>query len=195
MSNSEPLPSNTLLGVSASSSGVPPEVYDVLRHPAETNLLVLSYRADFDTWLRDWQNNVGESPAEVGFVNVGEMTRSASARSGTSACSPTPGDVMPLAEAVSDPTDLATLGVRASEYLETWEDNGRQTVVVLDSLNGLLEAVDLDRAFQFLHLLVGRVESVDGRGYYLLDSETHDDQSVSTIRELTDDTVGLDEPL
>lgn len=194
MSHSAPLPSNTLLGVSASPPGVPSEVYDAVGRPTETNLLVLSYRIGPDEWLRDWRNRVGELPAEVGFVNVGEMTRSAASQSSASACSLTPGDTMPLAEAISDPTDLATLGVRASEYLETWDGNSQQTVVVLDSLTCLLEAVDLDRAFRFLHVLAGRVESVDGRGYYLLNHDAHDDQSVSIVRELADDTVGLGEP-
>jgi len=193
VSDSQSLASNTLLGVSVPSSGVPPEVYDVLHRPAEANLLVLSYRDGPDEWLRDWRTHVGELPAEVGFVNVGEMTRSAAARSGEPVRSQTPGDAMAVAETVSDPTDLATVGVRASEYLETWNGNGHQTVVVLDSLTGLLDAVDLDRAFQFLHVLAGRVESVDGRAYYLLNPDAHDDRSLSTVRELADASVGLGE--
>lgn len=195
MSSSQPSPSNTLLGVSASPAGVPSEVYDVLSRPAETNLLVLSYRGGPDEWIRDWKNHVGELPAEVGFVTVGEITRSASTWSGTSARSPTSDDTMPLAVTVSDPTDLAAVGVRASEYLETWDGNGRQTVVILDSLTGLLDAVALDQAFRFLHLLTGRVENVDGRGYYLLNPDAHDDRSLSTVRELVDAAVGFSEPL
>lgn len=195
MSLSESCPSNTLLGVSVTPSGVPSAVCDVLSRPAETNLLVVSYRAGPDEWLRNWQNHVGELPAEVGFINVGEMTRSAATQSGASARSLTPGVTMPPVSTVEEKGDLATVGTRASEYLETWDDNGRQTVVVLDSLTGLLEAVDLERAFQFLHLLAGRVESVSGRGYYLLNPDAHDDQSLSILRELADDTVGLGEPL
>lgn len=194
MSHSEPLPYNTLLGVSASPSGVPSEVYDAIGRPAETNLLIISYRTGPGEWLRDWRDRVGELPAEVGFLNVGEMPRSAATRSGASACSLNPGAAMPITEAISDPTDLATLGVRASEYLEAWDGNGHQTVVVLDSVTCLLEAVDLDRAFRFLHVLAGRVESVDGRAYHLLDPTVHDDRSVSTLREFADDAVGLGEP-
>jgi hypothetical protein len=165
-----------------------------LHRPAETNLLVLSYREGPDEWLRDWQTQVGDFPAEVGFVNAGEMTRSAAARSGASARLQNPVGDMALTETVSDPTDLATVGVRASEYLEAWDDNGRRTVVVLDTLTGLLDAVDLDRAFRFLHVLAGRVESVDGRAYYLLNPDAHDDRSLSTVRELADAAVGLGEP-
>lgn len=192
MSCPQPSSSSTLLGVSASPTGVPSEVYDVLGRPAETNLLVLSYRDGPDAWLGDWKRHVGDPPAEVGFVTVGEMARSASVPSGPARSSP--GDALPLAETVEDPANLATLGVRASEYLETWDGNGNRTVVVLDSLTGLLDAVSLNRAFEFLHLLAGRVESVDGRAYYLLDPEAHDCESVSVVRELADAAVGLGDP-
>jgi hypothetical protein len=177
---------------------VPSEVFDVLGRPAETNLLVVSYRDGPDEWLRNWQQHVGQLPAEVGFVNVGELTRSASASlsaSGGPSRSPTPDDTLPLAATFEEPADLAAVGVRASEYLETWDGNGNQTVVVLDSVTGLLEAVSLDRAFKFLHVLAGRVESVDGRAYFLLDPAAHDDRSLSTVSELADAAVGLGDPL
>nr|WP_210424118.1 hypothetical protein [Halorussus ruber] len=176
---------------------MPPEVFDVLARPAETNLLVVSYRDGPDEWLQNCRQHVGELPAEVGFVNVGEMTRSASASlsaSGGPSRSPTPADALPLAATVEDPADLTAVGVRASEYLETWDCNGNRTVVVLDSVTGLLEAVSLDRAFEFLHLLAGRVESVDGRIYFLLHPEAHDDRSLSIVRELADAAVGLGDP-
>src|SRR6056297_3171878 len=116
-----------LLGVSSPPTGVASEVYDVLGRPAETNLLVLSYRDGPDEWLGDWKRRVGELPAEVGFVTVGEMTRSASAASAGVSGGPgrsARGTAPPLAETVEDPAGLATLGVRASEYLETWAGNG-----------------------------------------------------------------------
>jgi hypothetical protein len=177
---------------------VPPEVFDMLGRPAETNLLVISYRDDPDEWLRDWQHHVGEFPAEVGFVTVGEMTRSVSASLSTSggpSRSPTPDDALPFTATVEDPADLTAIGVRASECLETWAGNGNRAVVVLDSVTGLLDAVSLDRAFEFLHVLAGRVESVDGRAYFLLDPAAHDDRSLSAVRELADHAVGLGDPL
>nr|WP_137286229.1 hypothetical protein [Halorussus salinisoli] len=168
----------------------------MLPRPAETNLLVVTYRENLDAWLRDWRRSVGDMPSEVGFVHVGDATRSAagarSAASATTSVPSSPADTSPVVKAVSDPTDLARVGVGASEYLETWDGNGRETVVYLDSLTAMLESVALDRTFAFLHVLAGRVESVDGRGYYLLDPSAHDHRSLSVVRELADAVVDLD---
>jgi len=162
--------------------------------------LVISYSRDSDAWLRNWRRTTGERPPEFGFVNVGVTTRSAAsapksgptARSALTARSPSPGDTLPVAAAVSDPTDLATVGVRASEYLETWREEDRRSVVLLDSLTGLLDAVSLDRAARFVHLLGGRIESVDGRGYFLADPVDHDDASLGVLREHVDSVVTAD---
>lgn len=205
MSRSLSPPANTLIEGTASRDGTTPEVYDVLSRPDETNLLVLSYADGPDAWLQNWQTSVGDLPSEVGFVHVGVKTRSAAAAhadairpapSGTTSAGSTPEPTAGgplLADAVPDPADLARLGVYASEYLEAWDGNGRETVVYLDSLTELLENVDLDQAFKFLHILASRVESVDGRGYYLVDPAAHDDYSLAVVRELVDSVVALDE--
>lgn len=202
---------NTLVEAPTSCEETESAVFDVLDRSEATNLLVLSYRDSPDAWLRNWQATVGDLPEEVGFVHVGVKTRSTSAAPGSpiptslastsspsppSSSSPSPdsglgGTVVPLADAVSDPTDLARLGVCASEYMEAWEGNDRETVVFLDSLTQLLEHVDLSRAFSFLHVLAGRIESVDGRGYYLLDPSAHDDESLGVVRELADAVVNV----
>jgi len=53
--------------------------------------------------------------------------------------------------------------------------------------------VSLARAFKFLQLLTTRVESVDGRGYYLVDPSAHDVTSLTTLRELVDAAMDLDD--
>ncbi|MFC7078861.1 DUF7504 family protein [Halorussus caseinilyticus] len=194
MSRSQSSPSNTLLEASTVPESATEEVFDALARPAETNLLVVSYRDTPDAWLRDWRGFGGDLPSEVGFVHVGNATRSGAVSGATRTTGgPSSSDDGPsVVKAVSDPTDLARVGVTASEYLETWEDNARQTVVYLDSLTALLESVAFDRAFEFFHVLAGRVESVDGRGYYLLDPTAHDHRSLSAVRELADAVVDLD---
>lgn len=205
MSRSLSPPANTLIEGPASGDDATPEVYDVLSRPDETNLLVLSYDDGPDAWLQNWRTTVGDLPSEVGFVHVGVKTRSAaaahadalgSAPAGTTPAGttsdPITADGLLLADAVSDPTDLARLGVTASEYLEVWDGNGRETVVYLDSLTDLLENVDLDHAFRFLHVLGSRIESVDASGYYLIDPAAHDDHSLAVVRELVDSVIDLD---
>lgn len=161
---------------------------DVLDSPGETNLLVVSYRDDPDAWLQRWRTRAESLPAEFGFVRVGETTRSAAATAGGAR---TARGTLPLVAAVSDPSDLTGLGIRVSEYLERWAGNGNRTVIWFDSVTALLQFVDLDRAYRFLHVLSGRVKSVDGRGYYLLDPSAHDDRTVAILQELADDAVDL----
>lgn len=192
MSRSRSPPANTLLEATSSQDGAEADVYDVLDRPGETNLLVLSYDDGPESWFHDWQTRVGDLPTEVGFVHVGVEMRS-TATTSVDANLGLGSDHGPLLiDVVSDPTDLSRLGVAMSEYLESWAGNGRQTVVYLDSLTKLLEHVDSDRAYKFLHLLAGRVGSVDGRGYYRLDPSAHDDQSLAVVRELADSVVDLD---
>lgn len=201
MSRSLATPANTLLEGSLSRETTQSAVFDVLSRPDATNLLVLSYRDNPDAWLQDWHATVGDLPEELGFVHVGAETRSTSAAPSvriptspspvSSSDSKTGPDTVPLADAVSDPTDLARLGVYASEYLETWDGNGRETVVYLDSLTDMLKHAALPRVFSFLHVLAGRVESVDGRCFCLLDPTAHDDRSVVVVRELADAVVDV----
>lgn len=190
MSLSSSPPTNTLVEC---PDGEGSEVYDVLDRPSETNLLVVSYRHGPDEWFRRWRTEVGSLPSEVGFVDVGETTRSTAAQSQSGADSPSPAEPLPFVDAVADPADLSRLGVRISQYLESWTGNGRQTVVCVDSLTALLDHVETQRAFRFLHILAGRVESVDGAGYYLLDPTAHDDESLALLREFADSTVEFDE--
>ena len=159
---------------------------DAIDRPDETNLLVVSYRDDPDAWLQQWRTRAGSLPAELGFVRVGETTRSAAATGG-----PTARGTLPMVDGVSDPTDLTGLGICVSEYLEAWAGNGNRTVIWFDSLTTLLQFVDLDRAYRFLHVLSGRVKSVDGRGYYLIDPSAHDDRTIAIFQELADDAVDL----
>lgn len=202
MSRSLSPSTNTLIEGAGSREGVTPEVYDVLDRPEETNLLVLSYSEGPDAWLQNWRTHAGEPPEQVGFVHVGVPTRSAvaSSHSADALAEPTFAESAaahadPLfPDAISDPTDLARLGISASQYLESWEDDGRETVVFLDSLTDLLDHVTLDQAFKFLQVLTTRVESVDGRGYYLVDPSAHDKTSLVALRELVDAAVALDDP-
>jgi hypothetical protein len=94
---------------------------------------------------------------------------------------------------IPDPTDLGRVGVRASEYLEAWAGNDRRTVVVLDSVTAMLAEVTLERVFHFLDLLADRIESVDGRGYYLVDPTAHADHVLNVLRELPESVVGFED--
>lgn len=155
--------------------------------PSETNLLVVSYLDGPDEWLPDLRAYAETLPADVGFVRVGETTRSAA----TATANVAPDSRFPAVNAVSDPADLTGLGILVSEYFERWAETDRRTVLYVDSVTALLQFVELDQAYRFLHVLGGRVRSVDGTAYYRLDPDAHESRTLAVLRNLMDSVVDL----
>lgn len=189
MQESSPPDGNIGLWASAMESDAEQAIYEVLSHPppSETNLLVVSYRNGPDDWIADWQTEVETIPSHFGFIHVGEFARSAAA---------TPADTSPTSSpqfitAIGDPTDLTSLGIQISQYLKKWAGTDNQILVYFDSLTSLLQFAELNRVYRFLHVLCGRVKSVDGHAYYRLDPDAHDSQTVATIQNLMDDVRRL----
>lgn len=189
MQTSSPLTANTGLWVPTMETDTEASVYEILSEspPSETNLLVISHRKGPDNWIGGWQTQVGTTPANLGFVHVGEVTRSTAASSPSALASSSP----PFLTAISDPTDLTGLGIQISEYLKEWTATDNQITVYFDSLSVLLQFCELNRVYRFLHVLSGRIKSVNGRAYYRLDPDAHDTQTISTIQNLMDEIIEL----
>jgi len=98
-------------------------------------------------------------------------------------------DDHPLTSYVASPGDFTGVGMASSKLLERFANDGRQTRVVLDSVSQLLMYADVKTVFRFLHILTGRISAADGLGFGTLDADAHDDQTVSTIRQLFDGLV------
>lgn len=95
-------------------------------------------------------------------------------------------DDHPLTTYVSSPGDFTGVGMASSKLLEQFAGEDRQTRVALDSVSQLLMYADVKTVFRFLHILTGRISAADGLGFGTLDADAHDDQTVSTIRQLFD---------
>lgn len=90
---------------------------------------------------------------------------------------------------VTDPSDLARLGVAISDALSDWA--AEPTALCFYSLSNLLQLVGLSRAFRFIHTLCGRIGNAAVLAHYHLHPELHEDQVVSTMRPLFDSVVTL----
>jgi len=163
--------------------------------PATARVLAVTYSRTPDEWAADWRTHVGALPGDLGIVAVGEATRSMAATGttqGTATARNAPGGQRVL-RSVGSPADLTGVGMGISERLADWEDGsepGRsRPVVSFGSLSVLLDHVPLDRAFQFLHVLSGRVARTGAVGYYYLDPAAHDSQTVATLTVLFDAVV------
>jgi hypothetical protein len=155
---------------------------------AEQNVLLVSYTKAPDVQLRRWQAHSNQRPANLGIISVEDSTRSVAAASGGSDAMGPAGPV----ETVSNPNDLTGLGIRITEFLTRWDDD-HQTVVCLDSLTALLQYVDLETAYEFLHIITGRLSAVGAKAHFHMDPGAHDDQTVESIVSLMDAVVEVND--
>jgi len=165
------------------------ELMSVAR-PSDQNVLAVILNDSPDEWLDDWQREVGpERPAKTSFVTAGEGVRSVAA--GSAANSALPKNM--TIHSVSNPSDFTGLGMRISQQLSDWTDDGNRIIVDFDSLTTLLEYGKRERVFKFMHVLKGRMESANAVAHYHMDPAAHDPQDVNTFKSLMDAIVEIDE--
>ncbi|MBP1987973.1 DUF7504 family protein [Halolamina salifodinae] len=183
---------STLLLSSSFSDGE--NCAELLRPSAadDTNVLWVSYTKSPDQQLRRWRAHTDDRPAEMGMVSVEDSTRSVAADAGGDGGPSLPGPNAPI-ETVNSPNDLTGLGIRITEFLSDWADNDNRTVVCFDSLTALLQYVELDTAYEFLHIITGRMASAGAFAHFHMDPDAHDEQTVEIVTSLMDAVVEVDE--
>jgi len=154
--------------------------------PERESVLAVTYRTTPDRWLADWQQTLGDLPANVGVIGVSDTMRSSAAGSET----PTGGvGGTDVRKAVRRPTDLTGLGITVSEYLKAWHDTGTRIVACFDSLTAILQYGELSTVYRFLHVLTNRLSAVDALGHYHLDPAAADEQTISRLKSLFDASI------
>lgn len=149
------------------------------------NALWVSYTKSPDRQVRRFRSRSASAPRNVGVISVDDAARSAAAVGND-------GDAGAVVETVTSPNDLTGLGIRITEHLTRWQGTEGRTVVCFDSLTALLQYVELETAYQFLHVLTGRFASVGAFAHFHMDPTAHDDRTVETIISLFDAVVELD---
>lgn len=159
---------------------------------ADSNVLAVTYSQSAQQWLSNWRTSVGVLPRRMLVVDATEGTRSTTAVSdgGQSPPGPGPDSGAHSIETVS-PEDLTGLGITLGDPLSKWSSD--PTLVGLDSLTAMLQYVDLQRAFRFLHVFTRRLGAVGGRGVFFIDPDAHDDREMATLRPLFDTVVVSDD--
>jgi hypothetical protein len=93
---------------------------------------------------------------------------------------------------VGDPTDLTRLGITISRMLTEAESGGgddSRPVACIHSLTEMLQYVERDRLFRFLHLLQNRISSSDGAAHYHMDPAAHEPEVRRVFESLFDVVV------
>jgi KaiC/GvpD/RAD55 family RecA-like ATPase len=100
-----------------------------------------------------------------------------------------------LVRYASSPVDLTGIGIELSELLRALyqQRNITRNRILLHSLSTLLMYSDLQTVFRFMHVFTGRVQSADALGVFVIDSTAHDEQTVSTLKQLFDGIISVRE--
>ncbi|WP_266076694.1 RAD55 family ATPase [Haladaptatus caseinilyticus] len=97
-------------------------------------------------------------------------------------------------EFASSPVDMTGIGIKLSELLQEFYDAGvRTNRIAFDSLSTLLMYSNVQTVFRFLHVFTGRIQSAEAFGLFIIDSTAHDDQTMSTLRQLFDGEIEVRE--
>lgn len=137
--------------------------------------IVLTYLRRPETYLERWRS-VGSSPAEFVVVDARDARSQADLGDGT--------EVVTAA-----PNDLTRLGIHVSEYLDDWDG---EICFLFDSLSALLQFVDVETAYRFVHVLSSRMTAAEARAFYAFHPGQHDGQTTSIFTQLADASLEHD---
>jgi len=156
----------------------------VVSSAGDSAVIGVTYTQSPQSWASGWESAAGRAPDRGAVIGVGDY-------------SVDDGNVDTdrwTLETIENAGDLTGLGIALSDVLAEFDEatDGRPRLC-FDSLTALLQYVDLDRAFQFLHAVTGRVESTDTVGHYHVEPQAHDEQALATIKGLFDAAVETDD--
>ncbi len=92
---------------------------------------------------------------------------------------------------VNGPEDLTAIGVKISQFFEDFylRKKIKKIQLHINSLSTLLMYSNIQTIFRFLHVFTLRIKMANALGIYVLDSEMHDEQIISTIKQLCDGMI------
>lgn len=144
---------------------------------SELDVLWVAYTGSMADRIEDWQANTDGSASRLTVFGLGEGQGAAIEGEAS-------------VRQVGTPADLTGLGIAIRDHLES--PAGR-VVVCFHSLTSLLQYVDLETAYEFLHVLTGQLYTADALAHFHLDPDAHDEQTVTTLTSLFDAVVAVEE--
>lgn len=92
-----------------------------------------------------------------------------------------------VTDAILDPADLQTIGTSISRFCQHWDDAGFTIAVCFDSLTAILEAVEPESAFQFVHVLGKRLAAIGATAHFHVDPDAHDEAVLAPFEDALDE--------
>jgi KaiC/GvpD/RAD55 family RecA-like ATPase len=103
-----------------------------------------------------------------------------------------PGDDDPVVERVSSPADLTSMGVAFTTAVDDLGNPARLRLG-FTSVSTLLQYVDAERAFSFLHVLSRRASAAGYLGVFSIDPTAHEERFVNVVTSIFDAAVEIRE--
>jgi KaiC/GvpD/RAD55 family RecA-like ATPase len=101
-------------------------------------------------------------------------------------------DADPAIHRVSSPADLTGMGVAFTQAVDQMGTPDRLRFGFV-SISTLLQYVDAERAFSFLHVLSRRTSAAGYLGVYSIDPTTHEDRFVNVVTSIFDAAIEIRE--
>lgn len=125
---------------------------------------------------------MGRQPAKRGQITVGESVGAST--------DDDPDFEEPIVETtISNAGNLRGLGATISEFCQAWRREGYEIGVCIDGLETLLEENESEQVFQFLHVLLERLDAVGATTHVHVDPEGIPERAQMTFEQLFDETV------
>lgn len=139
-----------------------------------------------DQWHRRLTDRLDGELPPISYIDVKTLVRSTSTETARD------GDVPAPVATVSSPADLVTLGKAINSLLGDAAEDGDRVGLCLYSITEMLQFVDREFLFKFLHAVTARVRSLDGVGLYHLDNEAPDEELQIMFAHLCDTVATFD---
>lgn len=138
----------------------------------ESNVLFVTFTRQASTCVEQIDD---EAAGSVGVLTVGDASASVE-------------DETVVTETVSTPSDLTGLGISIGQFLTEFD---QPVLVCFDSLTSMLQYVDIQTAYEFLHAITGQIHAAGARAHFHIDPSAHDEKDVAAITSLFDARVSL----
>lgn len=150
--------------------------------PADTRVLWITLLNTSAEVLDIWDAHFGERPDRFRILLVGDGLADTDAAA----------TVAVETDAIADPTDLTTLGVRVVDVLSTWATDDVEVRLRFDSLTPLLQYVSPRALAQFLHVLTNKLAFANVTAHFHLDPMAHDSRTVHALAAVCDARIDVD---
>lgn len=155
-------------------------------HPADTNLMAVSFTRQLDDFLDDWDELVdGPRPAELVYLSIGNSMRGSVGDKGELELDG--GQI--TVESVQGGGNLTKIGVTISQHLSDWQAQDRSVSFCFESITPMLHYMEVQQVYRFLHQLTGQLKAMDAVGHYHMDPNAHDEVEIPRFKTLFDAVV------